>query len=81
MTQSMIWYTLIFISSMLLFAVSCRGLTLSMTENIRIESLTGEYSYKALKLAKSYKVFAWAVLTIVFFFWLAESFWVIFFTI
>ncbi len=65
---------LVFFFSLLTFALAARGLMSSITENIRIEAIAGEYSQRALRVGKFYKISAWAMLAITLFCWMAYTF-------
>lgn len=65
---------LVFFFSLLLFAVAARGLMSSITQNVRLEAIAGEYSQRALRVGKFYKISAWSILAITLFCWMAYTF-------
>ena len=54
----------VFILSVLAFGLSSRGLMSTLRENIELVALMSGYSSQAIRVAKGYKLFAWAVLTL-----------------
>ncbi len=54
----------VFILSILAFAVSSRGLFSALQENVALTALTTGYSRQAVRIGKAYKLFAWGALTL-----------------
>jgi hypothetical protein len=65
---------LVFFLSLLIFAIAARGLMSAITQNVRLEAIAGEYSLRALKIGKAYKITAWSVLAIFLFGWMTYTF-------
>lgn len=54
----------VFILAVLAFGLSSRGLMSTMCENVELAALMSGYSRQAVRIARGYKLFAWAALTL-----------------
>ena len=70
---------LIFLCAFTAFAISSRGLVGALTENVTLLSFTEDYSRRALRIAKGYKIMAWSFLTLFLFVTAVNTFLDVFF--
>ncbi len=72
---------LLFLLALMAFSISSRGLLAAATENVTLLSFTENYSRRALKISKGYKVIAWAMLTLFLFGTAIQTFLTVFFAL
>jgi hypothetical protein len=59
--------TIIAILSVIAFSMSFRFLLASLSQNIRMRALVSDYSMRALRMERVYKIASWSFLCLLFF--------------